>query len=74
MIELYFRVPVEDIGYVVAVVEAYEGIAVVTAPDSDCGEIVWEVPEGMLAEARALAAALSREIMLIEVDELTQRR
>ncbi len=64
---LYFRLPVEHIAYVVAVVEAYEGVAMVTSPTPDRGEIAWEVPRSQLAEARRLAADLAREVLLIEI-------
>lgn len=66
MTELWFRVPVDQIGYVVAVVEAYEGLANVLAP-ANSGEICWQVPDAQLPDARALAAALAREILLIEI-------
>jgi hypothetical protein len=63
----YFRVALAEIGYVRAIVEGYDGVAVVRAPDAKRGEIEWLVGDGLEAEADALQARLEREAGLIEI-------
>ena len=63
----YFRVPLGEIGYVRAIVEGYDGVAVVRAPDPKRGEIEWLIGEGLEAEADALQRRLERESGLIEI-------
>ena len=63
----FFRVPLGEIGYVRAIVEGYDGLAIVRAPDPKRGEIEWLVGDGMQAEADALIARLGRETGLIEI-------
>lgn len=63
----FFRVPLGEIGYVRAIVEGYDGLAIVRAPDPKRGEIEWLIGDGMQAEADALIARLSREAGLIEI-------
>ena len=67
MASRYFRVPLGEIAYVRAIVEGYDGLALVRAPDADRGEIEWLVGEGMEAEADALARRLADEARLIEI-------
>ncbi|HEY2746157.1 MAG TPA: DUF4911 domain-containing protein [Polyangia bacterium] len=63
----YFRVPLGEIGYVRAIVEGYDGVAIVRAPDPKRGEIEWIIGDGMQAEAEVLIARLVREAGLIEI-------
>ena len=63
----FFRVALPEIGYVRAIVEGYDGLAVVRAPDPNRGEIEWLVGEGLEAEADALVRRLEREAGLIEI-------
>jgi hypothetical protein len=70
-ISLFFRVPLAEIGYVRAVVEAHEGLAYVRSAEANRGEIEWLVPEPLLDDARALAAALGQEAGLIEIERPT---
>lgn len=63
----FFRVSLPEIGYVRAIVEAYDGVAIVRAPDPRRGEIEWIIGEGLEAEADALIARLEREAGLIEI-------
>ncbi len=64
---LFFRVPLDQIGYVRAIIEAHEGIATVRSAAAGRGEIEWLVPEPQLDAARALAAALAEETGMIEI-------
>jgi hypothetical protein len=64
----WFRVPLEQIGYVRAIVEAYDGVALVHAPDPRRGEIEWLIGEGLEDEAAALARRLAAEAGLIEIE------
>jgi hypothetical protein len=66
-ISLFFRVPLDEIGYVRAVVEAHEGLAAVRSAGANRGEIEWLVPEPLIDDARALAAALTGETGLQEI-------
>ena len=63
----YFRVALPEIGYVRAIVEGYDGLAVVRAPDPKRGEIEWLVGDGLEAEADALQRRLEREAGIIEI-------
>lgn len=67
MTSRYFRVPVEEIGYVRAILEAYDGLAWLRAPDPRRGEIEWLVGAGRESEAEALIARLTSEGVLIEI-------
>jgi hypothetical protein len=66
-ISLFFRLPLAEIGYVRAVVEAHDGIAYVRSAGANRGEIEWLVPGPLLEDARALAAALAVETGLQEI-------
>jgi hypothetical protein len=57
----YFRVPLEHIGYVRMIVEAYDGVAAVRSLGRDRAEIEWLIGDGLAEEADELAARLSRE-------------
>jgi hypothetical protein len=59
-----YRVPLEHIGYVRMIVEAYEGLAVVVSPDAGVGIVEWWIAPGREAEAATLAAALGDEVGL----------
>jgi hypothetical protein len=63
----FFRVPLDEIGYVRAVLEGYDGLATVHAPDPRRGEIEWQIAEGREEEAAALARRLQREAGLLEI-------
>jgi Domain of unknown function (DUF4911) len=63
----FFRVPLGEIGYVRAIVEGYDGLAVVRAPDPKRGEIEWLIGAGLEGEAGALIARLTREAGIIEI-------
>lgn len=64
----FFRVHPPQIGYVRAIVEAYDGLAIVHAPDPNRGEIEWLIGDGLEAEADALAARLAVEAGLIAIE------
>jgi hypothetical protein len=57
----------EQIGYVRAIVEGYDGVASVHAPDGNRGEVEWLVGEGMDDEAAVLAQRLAKEAGLIAI-------
>ena len=63
----FFRVSLAQIGYVRAIVEGYDGLAMVRAPDPRRGEIEWLIGEGLEQEADALVRVLVREAGLIEI-------
>lgn len=58
-----YRLPLDEIGYMRMIVEAYDGLAVVvSAPGSSVVE--WWIAPGREAEADTLAHALAEEIRL----------
>jgi hypothetical protein len=63
-----FRVPLDQIGYVRMIVEAYDGLAVVVSPEADRGLVEWWIAPGREAEADALARALRSEARLEPLD------
>ena len=63
----FFRVALEQIGYVRAIVEGYDGLAIVRAPDPKRGEIEWLIGEGLEDEAETLVRRLENEAGLIEI-------
>ncbi len=67
MASRYYRVPLDEIAYVRAVVEGYDGLCVLHAPDARRGEIEWIIGEGREEEARVLAERLAGEAGLIEI-------
>ena len=67
MASRWFRVPLGEIAYVRAIVEAYDGVALVRAPDPRRGEIEWLIGDGLEAEADALAERLAAEAGLIAI-------
>ena len=64
----YFRVPLDQIGYVRMIVEGYDGVAAVRSLSGDRGEIEWLVGEGMEAEAEALSRRLQAEAGLVPIE------
>jgi hypothetical protein len=67
----FYRVSLEEIAYVRAVVEGYDGVAVVRGRDPRRGEIEWIIGEGLEDEALAIAGRLQREAGLIEIPRPT---
>ncbi len=63
----FFRIPLEHIGYVRAIVEGYEGLAQVYARERDRGEIELFIPPGRAAEAAALVERLARATGWVEI-------
>lgn len=63
----FYRVPLEQIAYVRAIVEGYDGVAIIYSPDARRGEIEWIIGEGLEDEARAIAEKLVREAGLVEI-------
>jgi hypothetical protein len=59
-----FRVPLEEIGYVRMIVEAYDGLAVVVSPEANVGIVEWWIAPGREGEAEELAAKLAIEARL----------
>jgi hypothetical protein len=63
----FYRVPLEQIAYVRAIVEGYDGVALIYAPDPRRGEIEWRIGEGLEGEAHEIAQRLMREAGLVEI-------
>ena len=58
-----YRVRVEDIAYVRAVLEGYDGVATLEG-EPNFGEIVWTIGDGLEEEADEIAARLAVEVGL----------
>ena len=58
-----FRVPLEHIGYVRMILEAYEGLAVMVS-EKGKSVVEWWIAPGREAEAEVLARALAEEVSL----------
>ena len=67
MASRFFRVPLEQIGYVRAILEGYDGVAQVVAPDPNRGEIELRIGDGLEEEVDAIARRLYQEADLIEI-------
>ncbi len=67
MASRFFRVPLDEIGYVRMIVESHDGLAAVRSFGGKRGEIEWLLGEGMEAEADALAERLAAEVGLIPI-------
>jgi hypothetical protein len=61
-------VPLGEIAYVRAIVDGYDGLAVVRSIGPGRGEVEWIVAEGREAEAEALAARLAEEAGLTPIE------
>jgi hypothetical protein len=66
-ISRFFRVPLEQIGFVRAIVEAHEGLAQVCSNDADRGEIEILIPESMAAEAETMLGRLQASTGCVEI-------
>ncbi len=64
----YFRVPLNEIGYVRMIVEGYDGLAAVRSLCAGRGEIEWLIGEGMQDEAGELALRLQAETGMCPID------
>ena len=62
----YFRLPLEEVGYVRFIVEGYQGLAQVSAIPGR-GEIAWLIPNERTDEAESLYRALREETGLVEI-------
>jgi Domain of unknown function (DUF4911) len=65
----YFRVPLQEIAYVRSVLEGYDGLAILWAPDPRRGEIEWLIGDGLEAEAEELICRLVGRGVLTEIGE-----
>jgi hypothetical protein len=63
----FYRLPLPEIGYVRAILEGYDGVAQVHAPDPNRGEIELTIGEGLEDEALAIVRRLRDEAGLIEI-------
>ena len=68
MASRFFRLPLEQIGYVRAILEGYDGVAQLLAPDPNRGEIELVMGDGLEDEVDAIARRLYQEAGLIEIE------
>ena len=63
----FFRISLAEVAYVRAILEGYDGLAVLRVPDPDRGEVEWLIGEGLEQEAEAIAKRLEVECGLVEI-------
>jgi hypothetical protein len=63
----FYRVPLEQIGYVRAILEGYDGLAILSTPDPKRGEVELVIGEGLEEEAQSVLIRLEREARMIEI-------
>lgn len=63
-LQRFFRLPLDQLGYLRFILESYEGLAVMSSMPGR-GEVLWTIPASRADEAANLAAALAREFPLI---------
>jgi len=71
-VSLFFRVPLSEIGYVRAVVEGHDGLALMRSLAANSSEIEWLVPEPLLEDALRLARALEIETGMRQIGGPTE--
>jgi hypothetical protein len=67
VVEIYLRLPTEDIAYVKFIVESYEGIGVTRTIDRAAALVVLIVAADFEGEARAILESLRSEVAWEEV-------
>lgn len=67
-IKRYYRVDRRAIGYLRFILEAYDGVGVLTTIDSGAGIVVLRISPGCLAEAEMIMGDLKKEIMIEVLD------
>jgi len=65
----YYRVDKKKIGYIKFIIEAYDGIAVLTTVDSGKGLISLSIPPGCETDIKDLMSNLSERIMIKKYEE-----
>ena len=65
--EIYLEVRSEDIGYIQAIFESYEGVGIIRTVDRTKAMIVLLVVADFVEAGRAILSALKNEIPLTEV-------
>lgn len=63
----FYRVPLEEIAYVRAILEAYDGVALLRTPSPGRGEVEWVIGDGLEDEAAAIARRLVGETGMVEI-------
>lgn len=63
----FYRVPLSEITYLRAILEGYDGIALVRARDRYRGEVECDIGQGLDEEARAILVRLGREAGMVEI-------
>ncbi|MBF0102401.1 MAG: DUF4911 domain-containing protein [Desulfobacterales bacterium] len=67
----YYKIPKSEISYLKFIIEAYEGIAVLTTVCPTSGKIVLYIAPGCEDEIDMICAELTKEIPLIPLTECT---
>ena len=65
--EIYLQVQREDIAYIQAVFESYEGVGIIRTVDRKNAIIVLLVVEDFLTTARSILVSLKNEVAVIEI-------
>jgi len=73
-IRRYYRVDRREISYLKFILEAYDGIAVLTTIDPVDGVVFLTVAPGCLADVDQVIKALAKDVMIREIDSETVLR
>ena len=65
----YYRIDRSEIGFIKFIVEAYDGLAVLTTVDSEAGIVILYIAPGCEADVETILQELKKDIMIEELDE-----
>ena len=68
----YYRIDRREIGFLKFIVEAYDGLAVVTTVDSDAGIVILQIAPGCEADVKTILQELKQDIMIEKLSRKPQ--
>lgn len=70
----YYRVDRREIGYLRFILEAYDGVALLTTIDPRAGIVILCIAPGFLPEAEMIVGDLKRDMLIEELENLETHR
>ena len=67
-VKKYFRVDRQDVGFIKFIIEAYEGLAVMTTVDRSKGVVELNIAPGCEAEIDLIVKDLKKELLIEPID------
>ena len=68
-IKKYYRIDRREICFIKFIVEAYDGLAVLTTVDPEAGIVILYIAPGCEADVETILQELKKDIMIEELDE-----